>query len=124
MKKKYEKVIVTIAVLTFVFSAGMSNVQAQTDVIMPDEIGNERRAEYILESLEESDYDNWKRFVNPNSKLAQKVTRDVFQKFTHARELARQGRYDEALLECERVAPYLDLNEKEVGKIISVLGLE
>lgn len=124
MKKKYEKVIITIAVLTFVFSAGMSNVQAQTDVIIPDEIGNEVRAEYILESLEDSDYDDWKRLVNPNSKLAQKVTKEVFQKFTHARELARQGRYNKALWECERVASYLDLNEKETGKIINILGLK
>jgi len=114
----YEKVIMAVAVLTFIFSAGLSGVQAKSLDSDPD---TEQRTELILESFESSDYDRWQKLVNPNSNLARSINEDNFSSFIEARKLARQGKYEEFLQSYENLKENLGLSDEDVEKVAAFL---
>ncbi len=120
---KYHKIIIAIAVLTFVFSAG-SVVQAKALSDLDNELPQfAQRSELILESIESGSYDTWRKLVNPNSKIAKKVDNDDFDKFIQARILAREGKYQQALALYDYLRIRLNLGNNEVKNIISSSGL-
>jgi hypothetical protein len=123
-KMKYEKMIVAMAVLTFVFSAGLSSVQAMVAKGMAEELLRDvERAELILESIEYGSYESWRKLVNNNSKIAKKVCEEDFNEFVRARKLARQGKYEEALNLCDDLKAKLSLDDRDVSNIVSSLGI-
>lgn len=123
-KYKYEKAIIAIAVLTFIFSAGISSVQAQTDKILDDNLDDEYRTEQLLGSFEDSDYDNWLKFVNPNSNLAKKISKEDFELFMQARKLARQGKYEDTLHLYHDLKTHLKLSNIDVDIVEKTLHIE
>ncbi len=119
---KYKKAIVAMAVLTFIFSVGVSGANAGAAARMANR-NNARRAEMTLKSIEANDYDAWRRLVNPNSRLARQISEGDFREFSRARKLARQGRYQEAIEIYERLKAKIGLSDKEIEEISSSLSL-
>lgn len=123
-KIKYQNIIIAIAVLTFVFSAGLTGTQVKAAEYGFEEQSQEvERAELILESFEEGSYETWRKLVNPNSKIARKIEKKDFYEFIKARNLARKGEYQEAWDLCEDLRTRLGLSGKEIEKIVESLGV-
>lgn len=126
MKKiKYQNIIVAIAVLNFIFSAGIttSQVNAASDTFEGQSQDTEK-AELILESFEEGSYETWRKLVDSDSKIVHKIKKDDFYEFIKARNLARQGRYQEALDLYEDLKIKLDLSDEDINNIIDSLGID
>jgi hypothetical protein len=116
----YEKIITTMAVLTFIFTAGLSAEQAkasQDETVSQDIIA---RAEIVLESLEEADFENWSKRVSVK-KLPVKVNKDDFQLFIKARKLARNGEYEASMAICAELKSRLKLSDREFNQIAQKL---
>ena len=95
--KKYKQVIINLAILTFLLSSGATAAYA-----FPDEynIGGDfdsSEGARVLETFEDGDYSAWKKTVKHRGVLADYIDRDKFNKFIKTRELARNGKYSEAL---------------------------
>ncbi len=112
-----------MAVLTFVFSAGLSGVQATTTYNVINQQEGADRAMLIMKSLEIGNYETWLKLVNPNSRLAKSINEEDFNEFMKARDLARQGKYKEALLLYEDLKLKLGLSDKDIERIVLSLGI-
>lgn len=119
---KYKNAAIAMAVLTFVFSVGVANANAGAMRRVANK-DNARRAEMALESIEASDYETWRRLINPNSKLARQIDEMDFKEFVRARNLARQGRYQEAVEIYEKLKAKIGLTDEEVEQISVSLDL-
>ncbi len=53
--------------------------------------------EEILETFENDDYEAWKKITGENKAVTKIINKKKFEKFIQARQLARQGNYDQAL---------------------------
>ncbi len=95
----YQKVAITMAVLTLAISINVSAIYAsptEAEQMMTNFFQQEEQRD-ILEAFEDNDYEKWKKMVGVNSKIAKIVTKEKFNAFIKARAFARQGRYEEAV---------------------------
>jgi len=94
----YQKAAIIIAMLTLVMSSNISAVYAspaETEQLISNFFQEEW--EDFLETFEDDDYNKWKKIVGENSKIVKIITREKFAQFIKARELARQGKYEESI---------------------------
>lgn len=94
---KYKQVFLNLAILTFLISAGSTSAYDHFGESKNNKVKKNYSAEMVLETFENNDYLSWKKLVGANSSIAKVITKDRFEKFTSTRELARSGKYDEAL---------------------------
>lgn len=99
--QKYKQAALAIAFLTLVFSGGLTVGLARTE----DRDGRNQgeKEEMILTSFENGDYDTWRRLLGQKGKISEVITKEEFQTFIEAREKARSGRYEEAILIAEKL---------------------
>jgi len=119
---KYEKVIMAIAVLSFVFSAGISSIQTRAMRDLEDRQEDDQKIELIMESIENNSYETWQKLVNPNSKIAKIIGPEEFNKFVKTRTLARQTKYKEAIDTYEKLKISLGLDNDDVDRIVGMIG--
>ncbi len=91
--------MINLAILTFVFSLGASTAYA-----LPDEYDQSSSNDEVIENrinilatFETHDYESWKKSVDLGSADLAIFSKSAFDKFMKARELARQGKYSQAL---------------------------
>lgn len=94
--EKYKQITITLAILTFILSAGASTSNASSSKRNNDD-EKEKQAYELLLTFEEGDYEEWKKIIGVNSNLAKLISKDHFYKFLESRELARSGQYDLAI---------------------------
>lgn len=120
----YEKVIVAIAVLTFVFTVGIGYSRAGEAGPDPGaRAAGSLDNEIILETIEDKSYEKWRDLVKPRNRLADLVSREDFLLFVEAREAARGGEYEKALEICGIVGARIGLSADEESKIRKNLKL-
>ncbi len=121
---KYKKVIITIAVLNFVFSAGMFSVQARSVRNLENEQEDEQRAELIMESIENNNYESWRKLLGSNTQIAKIIGPKEFDDFVKIRNLARQTKYKEAMDIYKGLKSRLNLSNNEINKIAQLIEKE
>ena len=94
--KKYKKAALNIALLTLLFSGGLSLGYVRT-VANTGDMNVSKQEKMLLDSFENDDYDLWKKVVSKKSKIRNVVAEDDFEKFIDARKLARAGEYDKSI---------------------------
>lgn len=103
--KKYEKVAINLALLTIIFSAGItSNYLATANSDSDLNLNNKKTAKYsqekqekILNTFENSDYQTWKKIIGQNNKVGDIIDEPTFKNFVTARIAARNGQYNKAI---------------------------
>lgn len=99
---KYRKAAMNIALITIIFTAGLTSsalaaftgqdADFESRLAKPD-----ARQERVIKTLEDADYESWKKTVGKNNKIVKIIDENSFQKFIEARSAARQGEYDKAI---------------------------
>ena len=103
--QKYKKVAINIAFLTMLLSVGLrANYFLDSDQDLEVNLNNKEaskssqaRQEKILTTLENSDYQAWKKIIGQNNKVSQVIDESAFNNFVSARIAARSGEYDKAI---------------------------
>ncbi len=106
---KYKQVFVNLAILTYILSAGVTTAYA-----MPQEYNDDKeiKRSIILKAFDSGDYKLWKTIVGEESLIIDNIGRDSFMQFVKARNLARQGKYDDALLKTNELGKRLKLDSR------------
>ena len=100
---KYKKAAINIALITIIFTTGLTSSVIASLSGGPDSDIESRmakpdaRQEKVVASLEAEDYETWRKTVGRNSKVAKLIDENSFRLFIKARNAARQGEYDEAI---------------------------
>lgn len=94
--KKYKRAALSIAFLTFVLSGGLTSGYINSNQNTNNKSAS-KQEEMILNSFENDDYDAWKKFIPKKSRIQEVITKDDFERFVSARDLARSGEYDQAI---------------------------
>ena len=103
--QKYKKAAINIAFLTMILTVGISNsFLFSSDFDSDIDLNNKKAPKYIQEkqekvtaTLEQSDYQTWKKLIGKNNKINSLINESDFQLFVEARSAARNGRYDKAI---------------------------
>lgn len=118
--KKHQEVYIILALLTVIFSSGISTAYANSSEYEEYRKGkstiNEKRQD-VLMSFENKNYQEWLSAVGRKNPLAKLINEDEFNKFVSARDLARAGQYDASLEIGKEVGVEL---EKSIWQKISV----
>jgi len=94
---KKNKLIVSVAVLTLMLTAGVSSVFAyQGDYTQKGPIDSPERHEAMEEAFANNDYNAWKELMNGRGRVKEIINSDNFAQFGEAHNLAEAGKYDEA----------------------------
>lgn len=115
---KYKQVAITLAILTSILTSGIASAYAYDGKYQKNRKRKNvsiEKQEKILETFENGDYFAWREMVGEKSDIVQVVTKDQFDKFVKARDLARSTNYDEALAISRELGADL---EKEAEKIL------
>lgn len=116
----YEKIVVTIAVLTFLFANGLNPARTR-EKNWPDNEKERARQEIVLTAIEEEDYKKWRQIIGPDSWIGRKIDQKSFNLFVETRRLARSGQYGEALDKSEKLKKDLRLSQEEFEQIASLV---
>lgn len=98
---KYKKAALTIAFLTLLLTGGLTTGYVKASEEDNDNIANQE--EMILDSFENDDYESWKRLIAQKGEISEVVSKEDFEEFVSARELARSGQYEAAIQKAERL---------------------
>lgn len=90
--KKYRQAALILAVLTLVLTAGITTAYA-SEYEYDENLSKKRTS--VLSAFENNDYDSWKEIIHGSS-ISKIVTKERFEQFIKARNLARSGKYDES----------------------------
>jgi len=94
---KRNKLIVSVAVLTLMLTAGATSVFAyQGDYTQKGPIDSPERHEAMEEAFANNDYNAWKELMNGRGRVKEVINSDNFAQFAEAHNLAEAGKYDEA----------------------------
>ena len=131
--EKYKKVIINLAILTFLLSAGATTAYANPDEYNDNSDTDIYKRARVLETFENGDYAAWKRTMRRQGGYIDFVNKEQFDKFIQARKLARSGKYSEAVvlgeeleIEIKKIEKFF-INEKidkNAGSKNAVLDLE
>ena len=98
--KKYQEVYIILAMLTVIFSSGISTAYADSSEYEEYRKGGttiSERRETVLATFEKNDYQKWLSTIGQDNPLTQMIDETEFNKFIEARNLARAGEYDKSL---------------------------
>ena len=102
--KKYKKAAINIALLTLLLTVGlMNNItnlefdQDSTSDSFKGSKNTQKKQEMVVYTLENKDYEAWKKVVGPNSRLSGLIDEYKFKRLAVARDAARNGHYNKAI---------------------------
>ena len=95
---KYKQVIINLSILTFLLSSGATTAYAIPNEYSDASNFDSNEEARVLETFEDGDYSAWKKIISRQNILADYIDSGKFNKFIKARELARGGKYSEALV--------------------------
>lgn len=105
----YKQAALSIAVLTIIFTAGLTDgyecfaSSGQKEAV-------ESKREQIMASIEEADYDAWRQNVGTKNSLTRIISPTDFQEFVRLRQEARSGYYDKSVMLAQNLK--IKLNSK------------
>lgn len=115
--KKYKKAAINIAFLTLLLTVGLMNNISNLDFDQDSNQDNfrgqkntQKKQEMVVYTLENKDYESWKKIVGSNSRLSILIDEYKFKSFVDAREAARNGKYNKAIKITEELKQFLKLN--------------
>lgn len=115
--KKYKQAAINIAFLTLLLTVGLmnniSNLEFDQDSTSDSLIGSkntQKKQELVAHTLENKDYEAWKKVVGSNSRLSGLIDEPKFKSLAVARDAARNGYYDKAIKITEELKQTLRIN--------------
>ena len=110
---KYKKAAINIALITIIFTTGLSSnvfaaLSGGSDIDIESKLAKpDAKQEQVVASIEDDDYESWRKIVGKNSKVAKLIDQKSFDLFVRARNAARQGEYEDAINLTEAVKEQL-----------------
>lgn len=99
---KYKQAAISIAFLTIIFTSGIcaGYIDMQEKRINRK---NLTRQEAILETFESNNFQAWKKLMAKEGSICQVIEQEDFSNFVSAREAARSGEYDKAIVMAQNI---------------------